>query len=424
MEQETFKYFAFISYSHQDQKIARKLQKRLQNYHLPSALQQSHPDLPKNLKPIFIDEAYLLPDETLKNAIQKNLEQSNYLLLICSPNSAKSPYVNDEVKFFIESGRLNRIIPIIVGGVPHSGGATECFPQAILDLPRDDELLGIDVQKFGENDSFLRVIAAMLKLDITYFISWEKRQQRKKASVYTSVLVALLTLAVILVPPPYSKVFAENVMDNILGAYVRAGHQYENLYALTECAVNHPENFSQALQLYKNQISFEGMTNKNSVNYLREMIKTGKVMPWSRKPMRQNECEELLTLADSRENEYSTFASVLEFVMTDDFARRYYASQYTGLLHDLLKTDADISSALYQIVCAPHVTGKYSDGSATAKRFESLLETVPKQNEHLKADEADKAREKLTALKGARKKFSADLNSCGVFERYSKKNFH
>ncbi|MBQ9389097.1 MAG: hypothetical protein IJU07_02865, partial [Synergistaceae bacterium] len=59
MEQESFKfnYYAFISYSHKDKDIAQRLQKFLQSYHLPSELQNSHPDLPENLNPIFIDES-------------------------------------------------------------------------------------------------------------------------------------------------------------------------------------------------------------------------------------------------------------------------------------------------------------------------------------------------------------------------------
>ena len=35
MESKGFKYYAFISYSRKDKKIARKLQKHLEHYHLP-----------------------------------------------------------------------------------------------------------------------------------------------------------------------------------------------------------------------------------------------------------------------------------------------------------------------------------------------------------------------------------------------------
>ena len=134
---EGYKYFAFISYSHRDKKTVKKLQRRLESYHLPSALKKSNPNLPKNLKPVFIDELDLVAKGTLKTALQDNLRRSNYLIVICSPSSAKSPYVNDEVKYFIDSGRTDHIIPLIAEGVPHSGDPlTECFMPAILGLPR------------------------------------------------------------------------------------------------------------------------------------------------------------------------------------------------------------------------------------------------------------------------------------------------
>ena len=151
MQNESFKYYAFISYSHRDQEIAKSLQKRLQRYHLPSKLLKSHPNLPKKLKPVFMDESNLVAKGTLKKALQENLDVSNYLIVICSPNSAQSEYVNDEVKYFISLGREDHIIPLIVDGVPHSDDLSrECFPPALLSLPREDELLGIDLQKHGK----------------------------------------------------------------------------------------------------------------------------------------------------------------------------------------------------------------------------------------------------------------------------------
>ena len=191
MEAANFKYYAFISYSHKDKDIAMKLQKRLERYHLPSTLQKSNPDLPKKLRPVFIDESDLVAKGTLKAALQDNLNRSNYLIVICSPNSAKSEYVNDEVEYFINSGRTDYIIPLIVDGMPHSDdGATECFPPAILELPRENELLGIDIKKFGMRDAFLRVIAAMLRLDLDKFVSREARERKKRAMIFTPLVLA------------------------------------------------------------------------------------------------------------------------------------------------------------------------------------------------------------------------------------------
>lgn len=86
------------------------------------------------------------------NPLKAILNESSYVILICSPNSAKSPYVNDEIDYFINTlGRFDRIIPLIVDGLPHAKDpAIECFPAAIRELPREREPLGIDLKTFGD----------------------------------------------------------------------------------------------------------------------------------------------------------------------------------------------------------------------------------------------------------------------------------
>ena len=180
MKNETFKYYAFISYSHADKKIAKKLQRYLESYSLPTKLRKAEPGLPKKLHPVFIDESDLVATGTLKTALQANLEKSNYLIVVCSPYSAKSKYVNDEIEYFIKIGRLYKIIPFIVAGEPHSKDASiECFPAAILYFPHEHELLGFDLTKFGSREAFLRIIATLLKLDLDNFISRVIKERRK-----------------------------------------------------------------------------------------------------------------------------------------------------------------------------------------------------------------------------------------------------
>ena len=135
MGNESFKYYAFISYSHKDKIIAKRLQRRLQSYHLPSGLRKANPAFPKKLSPVFLDESDLVPAGSLKTALQANLDRSQYLIVVCSPDSAKSVYVNDEVKYFIEGGKEDNIILLIVGGEPHARDPEEeCFPGAVLEL--------------------------------------------------------------------------------------------------------------------------------------------------------------------------------------------------------------------------------------------------------------------------------------------------
>ena len=67
-------------------------------------------------------------------------------IVICSMASAKSHWVNEEIKAFKRLGRSDRIFSLIVDGEPYSTGKEgieqyECFPPALrFKLGEDGEL--------------------------------------------------------------------------------------------------------------------------------------------------------------------------------------------------------------------------------------------------------------------------------------------
>ena len=190
-----YEYYAFISYKREDEKWARWLQHRLEHFKLPSNL-NGRTDLPKEIRPIFRDTTELTPGN-LPDQIQKALEHSKFLILICSPRSAKSEWVNKEVETFLSLGRLPQIIPFIVEGELFSSNPEEeCFPEAILSLPKEKELLGVSIDTMGREAAALKVIARMMEL--RFDILWQRyeRDKKKKRNVYLSLLT-LFVLSVI-----------------------------------------------------------------------------------------------------------------------------------------------------------------------------------------------------------------------------------
>ena len=162
IQNEQYRYFAFISYSRKDIKWAKWLQKALQNYMLPSKLIRTHKELPKRITPVFRDQQDI-SGNVLEDALHNALDDSRYLILICSPNSARSIYVNEEVRYFVSLGRQNQIIPLIVDGTAFSANPeTECFPEALRAIT--PELLGINVQEYGKRMAFLRIVSTMLHI--------------------------------------------------------------------------------------------------------------------------------------------------------------------------------------------------------------------------------------------------------------------
>ena len=197
MTPTTKQYYAFISYKRDDQKWAEWLQQKLEHYKLPSNL-NGRSDLPKEIRPVFRDKSELAAG-VLADEIQKALDNSKFLIVICSPHSAKSEWVNKEVQSFIDSGRTEKIIPFIIEGTPNSGNdETECFPKAIRELPEEDELLGVNINEMGRDAAAVKVVAQMFGLRFDDLWQRHEREKKRRRRWFTVGIVtfALMVLGV------------------------------------------------------------------------------------------------------------------------------------------------------------------------------------------------------------------------------------
>ncbi len=199
--------FVFISYNHRDVKWAKWLQQKLEWYRLPT---EAHNELSDSryIRPVFRDRD-TLTSGVLNDSLRAHLEASRYLVVICSPNSAKSEWVSDEIKAFLEMGRLERIIPFIVEGSPcdysHCNISQplmgECFPLALRQWNRehpDRNLLGIAVTDDGRTDrqkAFIRLVAHLLGMQFDALWQRHKRFIRRLAVFAAVIALALAALS-------------------------------------------------------------------------------------------------------------------------------------------------------------------------------------------------------------------------------------
>lgn len=177
MVKKRYRYYAFISYQSKDREWARWLHGKLENFHLPATIARRRmPD--KGFRPLFLDEVELAGGN-LSAKINKALEDSRYLIVICSTNSAKSEWVDKEVKIFIDSGRIDKILPIIIDGTPYAERAVqECFVPALRSLKgTKDEILGINAQ--GSKDiAFIKIAAELL--NVSFDTLWQRHEKEKE----------------------------------------------------------------------------------------------------------------------------------------------------------------------------------------------------------------------------------------------------
>jgi hypothetical protein len=140
-------YWCFISYRHADNKEpgrqwATWLHQALETYEVPSDLvgtkNERGDTIPDRIFPVFRDEEELPADAELSKPIETALRRSRFLVVLCSPQAAKSRFVAEEILAFKRLEKKDRILAVIIEGEPNAsddpgkGGAErECFPEPL-----------------------------------------------------------------------------------------------------------------------------------------------------------------------------------------------------------------------------------------------------------------------------------------------------
>src|SRR5580692_11123355 len=102
-ETATFKYRAFLSYSHRDTGWAKWLHRALEGYRIDKDLvgrETPYGPIPKTLRPIFRDREDFAAGHSLTEQTLAALESSEFLIVLCSRSAARSSYVNEEIRRF------------------------------------------------------------------------------------------------------------------------------------------------------------------------------------------------------------------------------------------------------------------------------------------------------------------------------------
>ncbi|MFQ3249465.1 MAG: hypothetical protein ACI9O6_001273 [Glaciecola sp.] len=177
METETLDrtYQAFISYRHADNKIpgrqwATWLHQAIETYEIPDDLvgttNQSGEKIPSRIFPIFRDEEELPAHADLGNAITLALDNTETLVVICSPNAVQSTYVADEIDYFKQVGKSDRLIAAIIDGEPNCSWDKS---KEALGFKPEDECFPIPLQfeynEQGRTDKKAEPIAADFRVN-------------------------------------------------------------------------------------------------------------------------------------------------------------------------------------------------------------------------------------------------------------------
>jgi eukaryotic-like serine/threonine-protein kinase len=214
-------YYAFLSYSHKDEALADWVHRELERFKVPRALAgqlTANGVIPRRLRPIFRDRQELAAADDLGDEIREALAASRFLIVLCSPDAAKSRWTNAEIEAFKRTRPDGCVLAAIVGGEPFASDipgreSEECFPPALRQkydrrgrpTGKRAEPLAADLRDKGDGrrTGFLQLVAGMLGVGLDELVQREttRRQRRfawlSAASVAGMAITTTLAIAAI-----------------------------------------------------------------------------------------------------------------------------------------------------------------------------------------------------------------------------------
>ena len=204
-----FKYRAFLSYSHRDTAWAKWLHRALEGTRVDKDLvgrQTPVGPVPKTIGPIFRDREDFSAGHSLTEQTLAALQAAQFLIVLCSPQAARSVYVNEEIRRFKAMGRADRVIPVIIDGEP-GDPERECFPPALRFKVGPDgtltdereEPIAADARPVGDGKEIAKqkVVAGVLGLGLDEIMRRAERARRRRHRFWAGLAGVFLFLAVV-----------------------------------------------------------------------------------------------------------------------------------------------------------------------------------------------------------------------------------
>lgn len=183
------KYTAFISYNSKDDQWAKWLQRKLEVYSMPIVIRNEKDDVvrleerPKKLR-VFRYRADL-NTVSLNEGLANELDDARWLIVICSPNSAKSIWVGREIQHFLDTGRRDHILPFIVDGTSYSDDEHECLNPVLKAAFPDGDILGVNIDDYGDDPriyrkrkALVRTVSLLIEVPDAYSYLWNRYRMR------------------------------------------------------------------------------------------------------------------------------------------------------------------------------------------------------------------------------------------------------
>ena len=165
---------------------------------------------PKRFRPIFRDRTELAADADLSARIETALAQSAYLIVVCSPQAAKSSWVDKEIVAFRALHGASRIFSVIVGS-SLTNNHRDCFPPALRynsasrASPGGPEPIAVDLRPGGDGRRIgrLKLLAGMLGVGLDELVRRDAQRRHRVLIAITGFALAGMAVMTTLATTAY-----------------------------------------------------------------------------------------------------------------------------------------------------------------------------------------------------------------------------
>ena len=202
-QEKKMKYKAFISYRHKeiDEVVARHIQKIIERYRVPRKIAKTIGRA--HIGKVFRDSDELQAASNLSEIIRSAIEESEWLIVICTKRYKDSVWCMEEVEHFVELNGREKVLVILVEGEP-----SESFPSILTEIEGDGESkhiepLAVDIRGNSEreiikklNNEQFRFLSTLLEVD--YDDLKNRQRERRIRRIATAAAAAFAILSIIL----------------------------------------------------------------------------------------------------------------------------------------------------------------------------------------------------------------------------------
>ena len=184
---------AFISYRHvpHDAEVARVVQKNLEQFRIPRGIRAA--GRKRHLGRIFRDKTDLGTNTDLTEELQRELDDSEYLIVICSPDAAQSRWVPEEISYFLLHHKSDKILPVLSAGDPET--VYEALFRHSSGAPREPvacDFRGDSRQAVREE--LPRLISTLIGCTYDELVNRTRRREKKNTAMVASISAAAVLL--------------------------------------------------------------------------------------------------------------------------------------------------------------------------------------------------------------------------------------